>query len=429
MLAVGVFAGFTQGTIVYLLNSLALLVAFVVAAQLKGPILDLLGFWNAFTPEGRELIIFMILFFGLSIAAWFVIFAAYKRTRLPIAKQIDEIGGAILGLLYVALFISLHLVVLDSFFLEGGEGPGWLTGLLRRAERLADHRLLPRDVIPIAGFVMRPFVPDEIADLLSMTGATAEPHPPSEAAWFDRPAASLARDLLGSRLVHDAPDGTVGGRIVEVEAYRGPEDLAAHSSRGRTPRNAVMFGPPGHLYVYLIYGLHHCLNVVAGPGTKPEAVLIRALALDEGIELARASTWPAGRRRRLAAGPGQRRSRARRRSDAERSRPARRPGAGRATHAGRRHRSAAARGSASPTPAPGPSIRCASGSPMTRTSPAADPAAGSAADAGTLRALEFEAIVEQLAGHTSFEPSRELALAVAAGRRRDPRRAPPGPDR
>ena len=75
LLAVGVFAGFTQGTIVYLLNSLALLVAFVVAAQLKGPLLDLLGFWNAFSPEGRELIIFMILFLGLSIAAWFVIFA------------------------------------------------------------------------------------------------------------------------------------------------------------------------------------------------------------------------------------------------------------------------------------------------------------------------------------------------------------------
>ena len=66
-----------------------------------------------------------------------------------------------------------------------------------------------------------------------MTGATAEAASALEAAWFDRPAASLALDLLGSRLVHDAPEGRVGGRIVEVEAYRGPEDLAAHSSRGR----------------------------------------------------------------------------------------------------------------------------------------------------------------------------------------------------
>jgi DNA-3-methyladenine glycosylase len=126
----------------------------------------------------------------------------------------------------------------------------------------------------------------------------------TERAWFDRPAAALAPDLLGARLVHDSPDGPVGGRIVEVEAYQGPEDLAAHSSRGRTPRNAVMFGPPGHLYVYLIYGLHHCLNVVAGPGDKPEAVLIRALEIDEGLVLARHRRGERAPDHRLAAGPG-----------------------------------------------------------------------------------------------------------------------------
>lgn len=125
-----------------------------------------------------------------------------------------------------------------------------------------------------------------------------------ERSWFDRPAEVLARELLGARLVADTADGSVGGRIVEVEAYRGPEDLAAHSSRGRTPRNAVMFGPPGHLYVYLIYGLHHCLNVVAGPGEKPEAVLVRALEIDEGLELARARRGAGVPDRRLAAGPG-----------------------------------------------------------------------------------------------------------------------------
>ena len=122
--------------------------------------------------------------------------------------------------------------------------------------------------------------------------------------WYDRPGMTLARDLLGCRLVHVSADGTVGGPIVETEAYRGPEDLAAHSARGRTARNAVMFGPPGFLYVYLIYGIHLCLNVVAGPGTKPEAVLIRALALDEGLELARARRGPAAADRRLASGPG-----------------------------------------------------------------------------------------------------------------------------
>jgi DNA-3-methyladenine glycosylase len=137
-----------------------------------------------------------------------------------------------------------------------------------------------------------------------MTGATAEPATALGAAWFDRPAASLAIALLGSRLVHGAPEGTVAGRIVEVEAYCGPEDQAAHSSRGQTPRNSVMFGRPGHLYVYLIYGLHHCLNVVAGPGTKPEAVLIRAMALDEGVELARRRRGPKVPDARLASGPG-----------------------------------------------------------------------------------------------------------------------------
>lgn len=136
-----------------------------------------------------------------------------------------------------------------------------------------------------------------------MIPAAAGDAPPGRA-WFDRPASDLARDLLGARLVHRSVQGTVGGRIVEVEAYLGPEDRAAHSSRGRTPRNAVMFGPPGHLYVYLIYGLHHCINVVGGPGEKPEAVLIRALALDEGIELARARRGERVRPERLAAGPG-----------------------------------------------------------------------------------------------------------------------------
>ena len=122
--------------------------------------------------------------------------------------------------------------------------------------------------------------------------------------WFDRPSSELALDLLGARIVHASADGVVAGRIVEVEAYAGPEDLAAHSSRGRTARNAVMFGPPGHLYVYLIYGLHHCLNVVAGPSDKPEAVLVRALDIDEGVDLARARRGDRPPELRLASGPG-----------------------------------------------------------------------------------------------------------------------------
>ena len=121
--------------------------------------------------------------------------------------------------------------------------------------------------------------------------------------WFDRSAADVAPDLLGGLLVHDTPDGRITGRIVEVEAYLGPEDLAAHSSRGRTPRNAAMFGEPGHLYVYLIYGMHHCANVVCGPGDKPEAVLLRAAAITEGVELARRLRGGVPDVR-LASGPG-----------------------------------------------------------------------------------------------------------------------------
>jgi DNA-3-methyladenine glycosylase len=123
-------------------------------------------------------------------------------------------------------------------------------------------------------------------------------------AWFDRSALDVAPELLGKALVHEAPEGRVAGHIVEVEAYLGPEDLAAHSARGRTARNAVMFGPPGHLYVYFIYGMHHCMNVVCGPDTKPEAVLIRALAISEGEELARARRGAIVPKARLAAGPG-----------------------------------------------------------------------------------------------------------------------------
>jgi DNA-3-methyladenine glycosylase len=121
--------------------------------------------------------------------------------------------------------------------------------------------------------------------------------------WFDRPAMEVAPDLLGAMLIHDTPDGRVAGRIVEVEAYQGPEDRAAHSWRGRTPRNAVMFGPPGHLYVYLIYGIHHCANVVCGPGDKPEAILLRATAIVEGEQLARRRRGAVSASR-LASGPG-----------------------------------------------------------------------------------------------------------------------------
>jgi len=98
--------------------------------------------------------------------------------------------------------------------------------------------------------------------------------------FYARPTVEVARDLLGCYLVH----GTRAGRIVETEAYLGLEDRAAHASRGLTPRTGVLFGPPGHAYVYLIYGMYECLNLVAEPAGTPGCVLIRALEPVAGLD-------------------------------------------------------------------------------------------------------------------------------------------------
>jgi len=118
--------------------------------------------------------------------------------------------------------------------------------------------------------------------------------------FYARATAEVARGLLGKVLVH----GRTAGRIVETEAYLGLEDLAAHASRGVTRRTRVLFGPPGHAYVYFIYGLHECLNIVAEPEGVPGCVLIRALEPLAGIGLMRKRRPGARSPRDLTSGPG-----------------------------------------------------------------------------------------------------------------------------
>jgi DNA-3-methyladenine glycosylase len=123
-------------------------------------------------------------------------------------------------------------------------------------------------------------------------------------AFFARGPRRLARALLGRVLVHDdAKAGRLAGIIVETEAYAGADDPASHAYRGRTARNAVMFGPAGHAYVYFTYGMHHCMNVVCGPRERASAVLVRALVPIAGLD-AMARRRGTSDRTRLARGPG-----------------------------------------------------------------------------------------------------------------------------
>lgn len=122
--------------------------------------------------------------------------------------------------------------------------------------------------------------------------------------WYARDTCTVARALLGCVLVHRQPDGArLSGRIVETEAYHQDGDQAAHSFNGWTARNAVMFGPPGFLYVYFIYGMHHCLNVVTEGEGVGAAVLIRGLEPLEGETQMQRLRGPSIKRRQLSNGP------------------------------------------------------------------------------------------------------------------------------
>lgn len=117
------------------------------------------------------------------------------------------------------------------------------------------------------------------------------------------PSYEFAPLLLGSILTVDSPEGSVSVRITEVEAYHGSEDPGSHAFRGKTNRNAVMFGEPGHLYTYFTYGMHTCANVVCGPEGQASGCLLRAGEVVDGIELARSRRVTSRADRDLARGP------------------------------------------------------------------------------------------------------------------------------
>jgi DNA-3-methyladenine glycosylase len=122
--------------------------------------------------------------------------------------------------------------------------------------------------------------------------------------FYARDARDVAPELLGKLLVHDDPEaGQVSVRLVEVEAYAGADDPGSHAYRGPTTRNATMFGPPGHLYVYFTYGMHWCVNVVCGAEGWASAVLLRGGEPVDGLEAIRARRPAARRERELCSGP------------------------------------------------------------------------------------------------------------------------------
>ncbi|HET9860317.1 MAG TPA: DNA-3-methyladenine glycosylase [Nocardioidaceae bacterium] len=116
------------------------------------------------------------------------------------------------------------------------------------------------------------------------------------------PVLEVAPRLLGAVIAHRTDEGTVAVRLTEVEAYAGEQDPGSHAFRGRTRRNAVMFGPPGHVYVYFTYGMHYCMNVVCATDGHASAVLLRAGEVVDGVDLARVRRGSA-RDRDLARGP------------------------------------------------------------------------------------------------------------------------------
>jgi membrane protein required for colicin V production len=169
-LAAGVFAGFTQGIIRTALNCLVVLVAFVVASILRDPLFDLLTFWQAFSPELRLEIVYLVLFIVVLVGGWFAVRSIWQRSRLPIPKQLDEIGGAILGVLFAAMTITFLMVVLDAFFTTAPDAATAQAGVLRSFYMAMNESVLVdffrAALLPFFAVILRPLLPEDIAELL-----------------------------------------------------------------------------------------------------------------------------------------------------------------------------------------------------------------------------------------------------------------------
>lgn len=164
-LAGGVLVGFQQGLLRYILNGIAVLVAFILASQLKGPIANAVGgVWNMGTPDQQELWIYLLLLVIGIVGGWFLIRAFYRQTRLPIVKQLDEVLGAAAGVLWVALIYVISIVALDTFFLATDD-PDVATMLGPIYDILNESFIiswLNQWLLPIVSFILSPFVPQDV---------------------------------------------------------------------------------------------------------------------------------------------------------------------------------------------------------------------------------------------------------------------------
>jgi uncharacterized membrane protein required for colicin V production len=171
LLALGVFAGFTQGAVRYALNIVVVIVAFIIAGLLRDPFDSILSGWNVFGPELRLQLVFLFLFALLTIGGWFIVRTFWRGTRLPVARQVDELAGAVLGLLFAALTIVMTLVVMDTFFRTAPDAATDAAGPLKGFYDAMDRSVLVdffrATLIPTLGQLARPFVPAEIADFLA----------------------------------------------------------------------------------------------------------------------------------------------------------------------------------------------------------------------------------------------------------------------